>query len=103
MDAAAAGWLLRRALMLWLPLRVLMFLGAVGLGLDPRLVSFGNVLVIGVAAALCATDARVMREGIFMANLGTPRWAPAAAGAMVAMALEFAVAGAYVLMQGAGA
>jgi hypothetical protein len=45
-----------------------------------------------VVGALCMLDARFMRESVFHANLGTPVWAPAAAGAAVTVLGEGAVA-----------
>jgi hypothetical protein len=102
LDTVYARRLLRRAVLLWLPVRAIMFFAAVGFQLDPRLVPTGKLLVVIVAAVLCAVDARVMRESIFHANLGTPVWAPAAAGAGFALALEAAVAGVYGLMLMAG-
>jgi hypothetical protein len=61
-------------------------------------VPVGKLLVVVVAAVLCAVDARVMRESVFHANLGTPTWAPAAVGAVFAAGLEIVVGLVYVLM-----
>jgi hypothetical protein len=98
LDVAYAGRLLRRALLLWLPLRVLLLVGAVKLGLDPRPVPPGHLLFVAVAAVLCAVDARALRETVFQANLGTPAWVPAAAGATVAVLLELAIAVPYLVV-----
>jgi hypothetical protein len=97
MRSAALNWsylrsLLRRALLLWLPLRALVSFTAVYLRLDPCLAAPGKVLVVLVVATVCAVDSRATRDVIFFANLGTPSWAPALAGALVAAVLEVAIA-----------
>jgi hypothetical protein len=77
--------LLRRALLLWAPLRLLLYVLAVGSGVSGAMGTIGAVLLALVVATLCAIDARFMRETIFQANLGTPTWAPAAAGVAVSL------------------
>lgn len=78
--------MIRRALVLWLLVRVAIM--AVARNPDPGM-SFGSVMIMfALVPALCHVDARVMREDIFYANLGRPVWAPAAAGLVVTCALE---------------
>jgi hypothetical protein len=90
-DAVYAARLMRRAIVLWLPLRVIILGLAMSFGLDPRPGAAGTMLMAAVAASLCSLDARALREPIFHANLGTPPWAPAVAGASVAVCLEVIV------------
>jgi hypothetical protein len=78
--------LLRRALLLWAPLRLLLYVLAAGSGVSAAMGTVGAVLLAIAVATLCAIDARFMRETIFQANLGTPTWAPAAAGVAVSLA-----------------
>jgi hypothetical protein len=84
--------IVRRAVLLWLPLRVLLAGAALGQGLDARLGVAGVLLAGAVLATLCAVDARFMREPLFQAQLGTPAWAAPAAGVMVVLAVEAVVA-----------
>ena len=78
-----------RAFVLWALLRVLvsvavawMELGSAGAG----------VIMLALVPALCHVDARVMREELFYANLGRPSWAPAVAGALLAIGMEMLLA-----------
>jgi hypothetical protein len=90
-DAAYRRHLLRRAAVLWLPIRALMAAAALAFGFAAPMGIVGTLLSVAVLSSLCAIDARFMRETIFQAQLGTPTWAPAAAGAAVALAAELAV------------
>jgi hypothetical protein len=78
--------LLRRAFLLWAALRLLLYGLAAGSGVSGAMGTVGAVLLALAVATLCALDARFMRETIFQANLGTPTWAPAAAGMAVSLA-----------------
>jgi hypothetical protein len=78
--------LLRRAFLFWAPLRLLLYVLAAGSGASAAMGTVGAVLLAIAVATLCAIDARFMRETIFQANLGTPTWAPAAAGVAVTLA-----------------
>jgi hypothetical protein len=77
--------LLRRAFLLWAVLRLLIYVLATGAGVSTAMGTAGAVLLALFVATLCAVDARFMREAIFQANLGTPTWAPTAAGVAVAL------------------
>lgn len=79
----------RRGLLFWLAARVMLLAGGAAVGTAP--VAFSPVtalMLLGFVAALCAVDARLMREHVFQANLGTPVWAPVAVGAGTAALLE---------------
>jgi hypothetical protein len=89
--AAYTRRLLRRALLLWAPLRVLLFVLAMLLRLDPTLSPAGTLMLAAAVAVLCHVDGRFMRETIFHANLGTPTWAPAAAGFAVSLGAELVI------------
>jgi hypothetical protein len=92
------AWLLlpqvRRGLFIWLPVHTAAWLGLWLLSYPPstfavtRLSAF---LIIAATAALAAIDARIMRESLFYANMGMPRWLPATAAAATAATMEIAI------------
>jgi hypothetical protein len=83
-DTRYRARLLVRGGLIWAAgrLAVAGFAGATG---EPIVITApaAGLLTLAVAA-LCAVDARMMRESVFHANLGTPTAAPALAGAAVA-------------------
>ncbi|HEX6911917.1 MAG TPA: hypothetical protein VF142_16050 [Longimicrobium sp.] len=87
-DPRFAARLAGRALLVWLAMRAVLAVFLTLLGLDPvSLVPAAALVVVGAVAVAVALDAR-RREGLFMANLGTPAaWTPAV-GAAVAAVLE---------------
>jgi hypothetical protein len=82
----------RRALLFWVTVRVVLFVFALALRHEPQLPPPAVLLLAAVVAAMCILDARFMREDIFYANLGVPRWAPAAYGLIVPLAGEVMIA-----------
>jgi len=86
--------LVRRGLVLWLLCRIIL----IGIGAASRL-GFGLalspvvILLLALAVAgLAYEDARVMREPIFYANLGTATWWPAAVAGISVIVLESLIA-----------
>lgn len=63
-----------------------------GLGMPPTITitvsPFAVALIILATGALAHVDARMMREPLFHALLGIPRWLPGAAAAATAAILE---------------
>jgi hypothetical protein len=100
-DRSHARQLVIRAIVLWvlgrISLWVLVRMAAamVGLAMSGGLLAWNPLsmlIIAGVVAFLSQTDARVMRESIFYANLGVPEKAPAIAGACVALIAELVLA-----------
>lgn len=83
----------RRGLLLWLAVRVVLLGGTAAVGAPSVLLSpLALLMLVGVVAVLCRVDARLMREQIFHANLGTPTWVPVAVGTGTAVVLEIGTA-----------
>lgn len=99
-ERSCAVRLVTRAFVLWAVARIVV---TVGTGIIPHtgpaappswydLHPVAAAMLIGVVAFLCQTDARVMREPMFYANLGVPLHASAATGAVIALGAELLVA-----------
>jgi hypothetical protein len=84
---------LRRGVVLWLLLRIA---AAALLQLPPTVTiavaPLSVTIIIAATAALGGVDARIMREPLFYASLGVPRWVPAAAAAAAAAGMEIVLA-----------
>lgn len=84
-----------RGVVLWTVVRVglwAMTLIPPGAGIPPTTTitvsPMAIALIILATAALAHVDARVMREPLFHALLGIPRWLPGAAAAVTAVIME---------------
>jgi hypothetical protein len=95
LDARLDGTYLRR--LLWRALIFFAAARAILAGMAAGAAEFagisapGGAILIAAVAAMSTTDARLMRETVFQANLGAPTWLPAAVGggvAAVAVLLE---------------
>lgn len=85
--------LVRRGLLLWLAARSMVLAGSAAVGAPMlTLPPLALIMLLGVVMVLCSVDARLMREQIFHANLGTPMWAPVAVGMATALSMELVAA-----------
>jgi hypothetical protein len=92
------AWLLlpqlRRGLFIWLPIHLVTWVGLQMLGHPTptfAVTRLSALLIVAATAALAATDARIMREPLFYASMGVPRWLPAAAAALAAATTEIVI------------
>jgi hypothetical protein len=84
---------LTRAVFLWLLVHAALWATTRGpltemLNLTPS----AAVIAAAVTAGLAHVDARVMREPVFYANLGVPRWTPALTAFMTALTIDILLA-----------
>jgi hypothetical protein len=88
-----ARTIVRRALLIWLLTRVVVAgIGvAAKVGLQLTLSPVTILLLAAVVAVLADVDARVMREPLFYANLGTPAWLNAALAGAIVLCIETAI------------
>jgi hypothetical protein len=97
LSSRLPAWLLlpqlRRGLFIWLPVHTAAWLGLWLLYPPPTfaVTRLSALLIIAATTALGAIDARIMREPLFYANMGMPRWLPAAAAAATAATMEIVI------------
>lgn len=83
-----------RAVLLWLLIRPLLWASMPDAPLTEllNLTPLSVLVASAVTAVLAQVDARVMNEPLFYANLGIPRWTPAATAFITATAIDLALA-----------